>query len=182
MRSTTELPVDWDLVVAHSALVKNVAGNLLRTLPANSGVSHSDLMDAGMLGLIAASRRFDASLGYQFQTFAKRRVHGAMFDWLRQSMQHRGALSIDSNPAVSIVACPDEPDAEAQASHAWLWRLVKRLPERTQLVIALYYRDGMSDYQIAQQLALTQPRVFAIRKAALARLKRLGRQQPAEAR
>jgi len=168
-------PVDWALVVEHSALVKNVAGNLLRTLPANSGVSHADLMDAGMLGLIAASRRFDPARGFKFATFAKHRVHGAMFDWLQRSQRDRAALSIDELHPNTLRA-PEPDDAQEQANHVGLWRLVKRLPERTQQIFDLYYGQGMSDYQIAPTLGVTAPRVCRIRQEGLKRLRRLARQ------
>ena len=50
----------------------------------------SDLVQDGMIGLIDASHRFDESRGIKFQTFAERRVRGAMIDALRRGAWPRG--------------------------------------------------------------------------------------------
>jgi len=44
-----------------------------------------DLIQAGMLGLVEAAQRFDASKGASFATFADRRVRGAMLDEVRKN-------------------------------------------------------------------------------------------------
>jgi RNA polymerase sigma factor for flagellar operon FliA len=43
----------------------------------------SELLSVGVLGLIDAAARYNASLGVPFDAFARRRVHGAMLDSLR---------------------------------------------------------------------------------------------------
>ena len=50
----------------------------------------SDLVQDGMIGLLDASHRFDESRGIKFQTFAERRVRGAMIDALRRGAWPRG--------------------------------------------------------------------------------------------
>ena len=50
----------------------------------------SDLVQDGMIGLIDASHRFDESRGIKFETFAERRVRGAMIDALRRGAWPRG--------------------------------------------------------------------------------------------
>ena len=49
-----------------------------------------DLVQDGMIGLIDASHRFDESRGIKFETFAERRVRGAMIDALRRGAWPRG--------------------------------------------------------------------------------------------
>lgn len=62
--------------------VRRLARRLARNLPAH--VSFDDLVGAGMLGLIDASRRFDPAKADRFETFAEFRVKGAILDELRR--------------------------------------------------------------------------------------------------
>lgn len=70
------------LVKEHTPWVEMIAKRLHSTLPAH--VSFDDLMQAGLLGLIDAHKRFDPSQGFLFKTFAEYRVKGAMLDELRE--------------------------------------------------------------------------------------------------
>jgi RNA polymerase sigma factor for flagellar operon FliA len=69
------------LVVAHVGLVKAMAQRLARRLPPQVDVA--DLVSIGVLGLIEAAGRYQASTGVPFDAFARRRVQGAMLDELR---------------------------------------------------------------------------------------------------
>jgi RNA polymerase sigma factor for flagellar operon FliA len=69
------------LVVAHLGLVKALALRLARRVPAQVDVS--ELVSAGVLGLVDAAGRYEPSLGVPFDAFARRRVQGAMLDSLR---------------------------------------------------------------------------------------------------
>lgn len=59
-----------------------------------SSMPHSidlgDLVQDGMIGLIDAAHRFDEGRGIKFETFAERRVRGAMIDALRRDAWPRG--------------------------------------------------------------------------------------------
>lgn len=72
-----------ELVETYAPLVKRVAYHLVARLPAS--VSVDDLIQAGMLGLLDASRQYDASQGAKFETYARIRVRGAMLDELRRN-------------------------------------------------------------------------------------------------
>jgi len=67
----------------HISLVKKIAYLLMSRLPAS--VELDDLVQVGLIGLIEASRQFDASQGVLFETFASQRVRGAMLDELRRA-------------------------------------------------------------------------------------------------
>jgi RNA polymerase sigma factor FliA len=71
-----------EVVARHSDLVARIAHHLITRLPANVDVH--DLMQSGMIGLIEASRGFDASQGASFETYASIRIRGAMLDELRK--------------------------------------------------------------------------------------------------
>jgi RNA polymerase sigma factor for flagellar operon FliA len=72
-----------ELVVAHEALVKRIAFHLMSRLPAS--VQVDDLIQAGMIGLIEASRKFDPDQGASFDTYAGIRIRGAMLDEIRRT-------------------------------------------------------------------------------------------------
>ncbi|MDX1656075.1 MAG: RNA polymerase sigma factor FliA [Candidatus Competibacteraceae bacterium] len=69
-------------ITRHAPLVKRIAYHLLARLPGS--VQVDDLIQAGMLGLLEAARRYDATQGASFATFAERRVRGAMLDEIRK--------------------------------------------------------------------------------------------------
>jgi len=70
------------LVLQHSELVKRIAYHLAGRLPAS--VEVSDLIQAGMLGLLEAAANFTADRGASFETYAGIRIRGAMLDALRK--------------------------------------------------------------------------------------------------
>jgi RNA polymerase sigma factor for flagellar operon FliA len=84
-RLPTEPAADLDtrdrLVMDHVGLVKTMAGRLAHRLP--SQVEVAELISVGVLGLIDAAGRFNPALGVPFSAFARRRIHGAMLDSLR---------------------------------------------------------------------------------------------------
>jgi RNA polymerase sigma factor for flagellar operon FliA len=61
--------------------VKFLAGRLANRLPAHVDVE--DLIQVGLMGLLQCAQRFDSKRGVKFQTYANRRVQGAMLDYLR---------------------------------------------------------------------------------------------------
>ncbi len=69
------------LVMDHVGLVRALAGRLAHRVP--SQVEVSELISVGVLGLIDAASRFKPTLGVPFDAFARRRIHGAMLDALR---------------------------------------------------------------------------------------------------
>ena len=72
-----------DLVIQHMPLVKRIAYHLMGRLP--DSVLVDDLIQAGMLGLLEAVKKYDASQGASFDTYAGIRIRGAMLDEVRRS-------------------------------------------------------------------------------------------------
>jgi RNA polymerase sigma factor FliA len=78
----TESPVARDkLIVHYSALVKYVASRVSVGLPQN--VEQADLVSYGIFGLIDAIDKFETDRGIKFETYAIRRIRGAIIDELR---------------------------------------------------------------------------------------------------
>lgn len=71
-----------DFMREHFPLVHRIARHLAARLPAN--VQLDDLTQAGMIGLIEASRHYDPGKGASFSTYAGIRIRGAMLDEIRK--------------------------------------------------------------------------------------------------
>ncbi|MGK6307202.1 RNA polymerase sigma factor FliA [Variovorax sp. DT-64] len=69
------------LLKQHQPMVRRMALQMLARLPAS--VELDDLIQAGMIGLLDASTRYQDNRGAQFETFASQRIRGAMLDELR---------------------------------------------------------------------------------------------------
>jgi RNA polymerase sigma factor for flagellar operon FliA len=76
------MPASEDqLVGQYAPLVRRLALQLAARLPAS--VELDDLMQAGMMGLLDAVRRYQDTEEAQFETYAVTRIRGAMLDELR---------------------------------------------------------------------------------------------------
>jgi RNA polymerase sigma factor for flagellar operon FliA len=212
-------------IVEHVGLVKRIAYHLLHRLP--SSVQVDDLIQAGMIGLIEASKHYDAAQGASFETYAGIRIRGAMLDELRHSdwaprslhkkmrqvseamreIEHMtGRDAKDSDVAQKLGISLDEyheilrdsaaarvfsldaedPDHPLQLGsderepltimqeegfEQALAQCISELPEREQLVMALYYNDELNLKEIGQVLEVSESRVCQIHGQALARIR-----------
>jgi RNA polymerase sigma factor for flagellar operon FliA len=81
-RSGPGSALENSLVEQHLPLVRTVVGRLAMTLPAHVNVD--DLYSAGLVGLLNAVRRFNPKAGCSFESYARVRIRGAIFDELRR--------------------------------------------------------------------------------------------------
>jgi len=72
-----------EVIAKHAPLVKRIAYHLMSRLPPS--VQADDLIQAGMIGLLEASRNYDAGQGASFETYAGIRIRGAMLDEIRRN-------------------------------------------------------------------------------------------------
>src|SRR5580765_6011469 len=77
-----------DRVATSLPFVESLARRMASTMP--HSIDLSDLVQDGVIGLIDAAHRFDEDRGIKFETFAERRVRGAMIDALRRDAWPRG--------------------------------------------------------------------------------------------
>jgi RNA polymerase sigma factor FliA len=75
-------------IVAGLPFVEALARRMAASMP--NSIDVGDLVQDGVLGLIDAAKRFDEGRGIKFETFAERRVRGAMIDALRRDAWPRG--------------------------------------------------------------------------------------------
>ena len=79
-------------VEAGLPFVEALARRMASTMP--HSIDISDLVQDGVIGLIDAANRFDDSRGIKFETFAERRIRGAMIDALRKDAWPRGVRRV----------------------------------------------------------------------------------------
>jgi RNA polymerase sigma factor FliA len=75
-------------IVAGIPFVEALARRMAASMP--NSIDIGDLVQDGVLGLIDAANRFDEGRNIKFETFAERRVRGAMIDALRKDAWPRG--------------------------------------------------------------------------------------------
>jgi len=75
-------------VIAGIPFVEQLARRVAATMP--HSIDIGDLVQDGVIGLIDAAHRFDEARGIKFETFAERRIRGAMIDALRKDAWPRG--------------------------------------------------------------------------------------------
>ena len=81
-------PSQRERIAAGLPFVESLARRVAASMP--HSIELGDLVQDGMLGLIDAACRFDEGRGIKFETFAERRVRGAMIDALRRDAWPRG--------------------------------------------------------------------------------------------
>ena len=216
-----------DLVREHAPLVKRIAHHLMGRLP--DSVQVDDLIQAGMIGLLEAARKYDGGKGASFETYAGIRIRGAMLDeirkgdWaprsvhrnsrrisdaIRQVESEKGRDAEDSEVAAALGISQDEyhqilkdsagcrlfsyeeivendggheftdettpgPGAgmERDAFRKHLAEAIGALPEREQLVLALYYDEELNLKEIGAVLGVSESRVSQLHSQATHRLR-----------
>lgn len=176
------------LVVHYAPLVKYVAGRVAAGLP--SSVDRADLTSEGIFGLMDAIDKFQPDRGVQFQTYAVRRIKGAIVDslraadWAPRSVRARQREEDGDDVAVRAqvpvghvtelegLALADElagglgAGPADEETRAVLAEQIRDLPERDAVVIALYYFEGLTLSEIGQVLSVTESRVSQLHSRA----------------
>jgi len=221
-----------ELIREHAPLVKRIAHHMLGRLP--DSVQVDDLIQAGMIGLLEAARKYDGGKGASFETYAGIRIRGSMLDeirrgdWAPRSVHRNSRRISDAIKQVESSKGRDAEDSEVaefmgisqQEYHSILQdsagcrlfsyeevleksesgadviegdspnpldgiekgafqqhlaEAIKGLPEREQLVLALYYDEELNLKEIGAVLGVSESRVSQLHSQAAARLRsRLG--------
>ena len=107
------------LIEEHAPLVKRIAYHMLGRLPAS--VQVEDLIQSGMIGLLEAAKKFDASKGASFSTFVGIRIRGAMLDelrkgdWTPRSVHRNTRMVSDAVRTIEARTGQDAKDLEVAA-------------------------------------------------------------------
>lgn len=190
---------DTELSRDQHAMVRTLAAKLRREL-ALAG-EFEDLVAYGFGGLLEAKRRFDASRGVRFNTYAYHRVRGAILDGVRQMapMSRRAAEDARARADATPTAAPtpldraftrisasltaptplhgrygdQSPEAILirQESIRVLLRALERLPERHRLLIRRRYFEGWALDDVAEELGISKSWASRLHGQALEKLR-----------
>jgi RNA polymerase sigma factor for flagellar operon FliA len=182
-----------DVVMADIAeylpLVERMATRMARKLPPS--VLREDLVAAGAIGLMDASRRFDGERGAQFEWYARVRIRGAMVDELRtldwltrnERSKARAQAATGEGEALSVVGLEDLPEqqrspatrdsmgpaglTEKRMAREALSDAIAQLPEREGSIVSMHYVEGRAFKEIAQILGVSEPRISQLHARAV---------------
>ena len=104
------------LVNRYAQLVRRIAYHLMSRLPPT--VQADDLIQSGMIGLLEASRNYNAEQGASFETYAGIRIRGAMLDemrrgdWAPRSLHRKMRQVTEAIRGVELREGRDARDAE----------------------------------------------------------------------
>lgn len=119
MYNQLEFRSGQELVEQYAPLVKRIAHHLMARLPAS--VVLDDLIQAGMLGLLEAMRKYDPGKGASFETYAGIRIRGAIIDevrrgdWTPRSVHRNGRRVSEAIAAVERRTGRDASDSDVAA-------------------------------------------------------------------
>ncbi len=185
------------LVDRHLRLVYSISINVFRSI--RGAVELDDLIGFGTEGLLQAAGRFDPSRGCTFATFAYPRIHGAIYDGIRQlaplpsplyrrvfgDRRDRDAepdgqvlfvTSLDAHVALGHQLAAPQRTAEQEVMASELRDLVdhamNRLPRREQELIRAHYFQDDSLQHIGRRLGVTRSWASRLHARAIDHLRR----------
>lgn len=132
-----------------------------------------ELIQWGVVALLECRERFDPSRGRPFAAYAKKRIRGAMLDSLRregnQSRRVARSPGLVTDNTVGEFSASDNPlnMLLEQAEQSSVVRAVAQLTQRQQLVLQLFYVEGLNNREIAQVLEVSQSYVSQTRRRSL---------------
>jgi len=106
------------IITQYTPYVRSIAGKIKKTLAKE--IEFEDLVEYGMIGLLEAAERYDASMGANFMTFAYYRIRGAIYDglrgmgWMSRSEYARVRFEEKANALMGQVAEENSADPKAQ--------------------------------------------------------------------
>ncbi len=186
-----------DIIEAYREKVKKEARKLKRFAP--RVLDEDDLISAGFIGLLDASRKFDPSKGASFSTYAHIRIRGAIMDELRKmdwaSRPERERIKKsrengdDTRPLeVHFLSLENVPGCEVWESQGTLesaeeslekkelgdivFEAIRSLPPMEKIVLALYYYHDLTLKEIGNMLGIGESRVSQIRSSAIKNMRK----------
>lgn len=168
-----------------------IARQLQRRLPAH--ITLEDLISVGTIGLIQSISRFDSSRGCKLNTFAERRIRGAMLDLLRKEdpAPRRDRQKFKRNQGASVPrlisleyllgqclqvtadAVPPQFAAVCESERAHIFQTAMQELTATEQQILRLLREGATIQSISQELSLKASHVAQLRLRVLARARHL---------
>ncbi len=154
-----------DTVAQHAPLVKRIAYHLMSRLPPS--VQADDLIQAGMIGLLEASRNYDATQGASFETYAGIRIRGAMLDeirkndWAPRSVHRKARKVAEAVRMIENIKGRDARDSEvAGILEISLDEYHQMLQDASGYLVMSFEDMGVDDEAVASQFADKNPGIL----------------------
>jgi len=162
MYAASEAAPDSLVVQQHAQLVKRIAQHLLGRLP--PCVQLEDLIQAGMIGLLEASKNYDISKGASFETYASIRVRGAMLDEIRKGDWAPRSVHRNTRKIAASVRKVENQTGRDPRDHEVATDLNVTLEEYHRLVqesngsrMFAFYDVGLSEDMMSEGMAIPSP-------------------------
>jgi len=164
------------LVVQYRPYVVKLARQLAETVPTH--IELDDLIGWGHMGLVESARRFDATRGVTFRTFAHRRIRGAMIDGLRKEYTASAGVSATNAEAPSSVEVTCGDAAYRQDDLVRLGELRDRLASAMQTLTPLertivhhHYYGGQPVHLLSATTSLSKSWLSRVHSRALSKMR-----------
>lgn len=167
-----------EFIVKYLPLVRVIAGRLSKKYPGSMG--WEDLAQTGVIGLMDAMSKYDASKNATFRTYASTRIQGEMLDAIRQwrrNPHYQKQVFYRELDIISLVhhiawAMAENPESLAgeQSRREYLEQVTEALSPRERRVLALYYGKGLTLKEVGALLGVDESRVSQIHTAAVRQL------------
>lgn len=144
------------------------------------GMDAQDIVQEGMIGYLRAMRRYAGINGASLETYASKRMIGAMMDAITDPMRadkripHRAITDIEDALDVSGEDGRDWIDAmHAQQTLERAYQRFDKLPRKQRQVMELMYVDDMRQLDVANLLGVTEGNVSQLHKKAIENLRKM---------
>lgn len=166
------------LVEDHLYLVDIVAKKVRKRLPQYIDFDFEDLIGYGYIGLVDAGIKFDKKRGYRFNTYANRRVEGAIIDgmrkmdWMTQGLRRKKykiekpisideIINIDYDTGMGIEDKRENFDNKILVQQ-FLFRMLMHLEWKRYCSLYMRFIEGYKEKEIAEMLGVTPSRISQV--------------------
>jgi RNA polymerase sigma factor (sigma-70 family) len=135
-----------------------------KSLSAPPHVSFEELQSAAYMGLVDAARRFDASKGFAFSSFARLRIEGEMKDHMRLSMLC---------DKIRLISDGEDFESRSELTPSDIGLDISFLEDRERKMLLLYYLESKTMKEIGDGEGLSESRVSQIIGSCRKKLKKV---------
>jgi RNA polymerase sigma factor for flagellar operon FliA len=179
----------------YQPLVKDVVGKLMRNIGIPLHVPASELESDGNIGLLDAIRKFEPARRVKFETYASRRIRGAILDsirdrdWVPRLVRQRKEEAVRMDSLSKVVFDDGEGksrslgdlvcDAEAAMAGSiadvdrrdWFACFCRGLDPAETLIVRLYFEAGLTMREVGMALGLCESRISQMLSSITERLR-----------
>ena len=162
-----------ELIMNNLGNAKHIAHKYAAKLP---HIDREDLEGAAAMGLVEAGTRYDHDRKEDFWSYARKRVQGAVQDYLRKSSLLSGTRGhYDEMPVIYHDYEPwHEEDPEQTVQESELRSIIRSylqfLTERERTIVEMMFYEGRSASEIADALGITPARVSQLKSSGIRKL------------